>query len=91
MKHVDPSELELPPAKPLRTTAIVLYATLALLALTIPQSLTNWLGDMNGNPMQEIALRGAEILRNLSERAGVATVYQRARDFFIAVSGVDPD
>ena len=64
---------------------------MALLALTIPQSLTNWLGDMNGNPVQETALRGAEILRNLSQRAGVAAVYQRARDIFIAVTGVEPD
>jgi hypothetical protein len=94
MKHVSPSELEPPPPppdKPLRTAAIVLYATLALLALTIPQSVTHWLADMNGNPVQETALRGAEILRNLSERSGVATVYQRARDFFIAVSGAEPD
>jgi hypothetical protein len=91
MKHVDPTELEPQPANPLRTTAIVLYATFALLAVTIPQSLVNWLTDMNGNPVQETALRGAEIVRNLSQRAGVATVYQRARDIFIAVTGVEPD
>jgi hypothetical protein len=91
MKHIDPSELKPRPVNPLRTTAIVLYATFALLALTIPQSLVNWLADMNGNPVQETALRGAEIMRNLSERAGVATVYQRARDIFIAVTGVEPD
>jgi hypothetical protein len=91
MKHVDPTEPEPPPANPLRTTAIVLYATFALLALTIPQSLVNWLADMNGNPVQETALRGAESVRNLSQRAGVATVCQRARDIFIAVTGVEPD
>jgi hypothetical protein len=92
MRHVNPSELE--PQRPvgaLRPTAIVIYATLALLAVTIPQSLTNWLADMNGNPVQETALRGAEVLRNLSERTGVATLYQRARDTFIAVSGAEPD
>jgi hypothetical protein len=92
MRHVNPSEFEPPPPRrPLRAAAVILYATLALLAVTIPQSLSNWLSDMNGNPVQETALRGAEILRNLSERAGVATVYQRARDIFIAVSGVAPD
>ena len=92
MKHVDPYELEpQPPISPLRSTAIVIYATLLLLAVTIPQSLTNWLADMNGNPVQETALRGAEVVRNLSQRAGVATVYQRARGIFIAVSGVEPD
>jgi hypothetical protein len=91
MKHVDPSDIEPRPYNPLRVTAIVIYLTLALLAVTIPQSVTNWLSDMNGNPVQETALRGAEILRNLSERADVAAVYQRARDIFIAVSGVEPD
>jgi hypothetical protein len=91
MHHASPSEREPPPAHPLRTTAVVLYGTLALLALTIPQSLVNWLADMNGNAVQETAQRGAEAVRNLSQRAGVATVYQRARDFFIAVSGVEPD
>jgi hypothetical protein len=92
MKHADPSEFEpRRPANPLRAAAIVLYATLALLAVTIPQSVMNWLADMNGNPIQETALRGAEALRNLSQRAGVATVYQRARDIFIAISGAEPD
>jgi hypothetical protein len=90
MKHVDPSDLDQPqPAHPLRTAAIIIYATLALLALTIPQSLTNWLSDMNGNPAQETALRGAEVLRNASESTGVAGVYQRARDKFLSISGVE--
>ena len=92
MKHANPSEFERPrPAGDLRTAAIVLYATLVLLAVTIPQSVVNWLADMNGNPVQETALRGAEALRNLSQRSGVPTVYQRARAIFIAISGVEPD
>jgi hypothetical protein len=92
MKHANPSEFESPrSANPLRTTTIVIYATLMLLAVTIPQSVENWLADMNGNPVEETALRGADGLRNLSQRAGVATVYQRARDIFIAISGVEPD
>ncbi len=92
MKHVDPTELEPShPAGVLRTAAIVIYATLALLAVTIPQSIENWLADMNGNPVEDTALRGAEVLRNLSQRAGVAAVYQRARDIFIAISGAEPD
>ena len=92
MKHVDPAELERPrSANPLRTAAIVIYATLVLLAVTIPQSVVNWVADMNGNPVEETALRGAEVLRNLSQRSGIAGVYQRARDIFIAISGVEPD
>ena len=92
MKHTSPTEFEPPrPAGALRTASIVIYATLMLLAVTIPQSVVNWLADMNANPVQETAWRGAEVLRNLSQRAGVATVYQRGRDIFIAISGVEPD
>ena len=92
MKHANPREFERPrSANPLRNAAIVIYATLALLAVTIPQSVENWLADMNGNPVEDTALRGAAVLRNLSQRAGVAAVYQRARDIFIAISGVEPD
>ena len=57
MKHVEPTELERPrPRGQLRAAAIVLYGTLMLLAVTIPQSVVNWLADMNGNPVQETAL-----------------------------------
>jgi len=92
MKHVNPSEFEQPRSGgELRTAAIVIFATFTLLAVAIPQSLVNWLGDMNGNPVLETALRGAEVLRNLSQRVGVATGYQRARDVFIAISGAAPD
>jgi len=92
MKQVTPSEFaRRRSANPLHTAAIVIYATLMLLAVTIPQSVENWLADMNGNRLEDTALRGAEVLRNLSERAGVATVYQRARDIFIAISGAEPD
>jgi hypothetical protein len=92
MKPVNAREFERPrSAHPLRTAAIVIYATLMLLAVTIPQSVENWLADMNGNRVEDTALRGAEVLRNLSQRAGVAAVYQQARDIFIAISGAEPD
>ena len=92
MKHANPTEFEPPrPASALRTAAIVIYATLALLAVTIPQSVVNWLADMNANPVQETALRGAEALPNLSQWSGIASVYQRARNIFIENSGVKPD
>jgi hypothetical protein len=58
MKHANPSEFERPrSANPLRTATIVIYATLMLLAVTIPQSVENWLADMNGNPVEDTALR----------------------------------
>jgi hypothetical protein len=92
MKHVNAGEFEPPrPTSVLRTAAIVIYGTLALLAVSIPQSVENWLADMNGNPVEATALRGAEVLRNLSERAGIAGVYRRGRDIFTAFSGAEPD
>jgi hypothetical protein len=92
MEHAKPSEFETPRSSaPLRNAAIVIYATLALLAVTIPQSLVNWLRDMNGNAFEETLIRGAEGLQNASERTGLATAYKRARDLFIAVSGADAD
>jgi hypothetical protein len=92
MQQLNPSEFESPrSANPLRTAVLVIYLTLALLAVTIPQSLTNWLLDMNGNPVEETALRGAAVMQNLSQRAGIAAVYRRTRDAFLAVSGAEPD
>ncbi len=86
MLHIDQSNVG--PAgspHPLRATAIVIYLTLALLAVTIPQSLVNWLRDMNGNPAQETLLRGAEALQSVADDSGVAAVYRRIRALFLAV------
>jgi hypothetical protein len=72
---------------PLRTAAIVIYATLALLVAAIPQSLTNWLRDMKSSELQERLLPGAEWLQSLSERAGLTTPYRRGRELFLALKG----
>jgi hypothetical protein len=92
MQHVDAAHLTPPPAaRPLRTAALVVYGTLILLMLTIPQSLTNWLRDMNENPVQVLALRGAEVVQAAAEKTRLPAIYRHARDGFIAVSGVEPD
>ena len=76
-----------PPAHHLRTAAMVIYAVLTLLVITIPQGPVNWLHDMNFNPMQEALLRGAEFLQEASQRTGVAVPYQRARSLFFVLTG----
>jgi hypothetical protein len=92
MKPTSPQEFaERRPAGQLRATAVIIYATLALLVVSIPQSLVNWLGDMNGNAVQDTLLRGAEALQRVSDASGIATPYQRARDLFIALSGAQDD
>jgi hypothetical protein len=75
----------------LRAAAIVIYATLLILVIAIPQSLVNWLGDMNGNAVQETALRGATALQTFAQRTGIAAPYIRARAFFLALVGKDSD
>jgi hypothetical protein len=76
-----------PSSAHLRTAAIVIYAVLVLLVITIPQGPVNWLHDMNSNPMQEVLLRGAEFLQEASQQTGLAVPYQRARSLFFALAG----
>jgi len=91
MNHVDPAALPPPPARPLHAAALVIYGTLFLLALAIPQSLANWLRDMNENPVEALALRGAEAWQAAAAKTRLPAVYRRARGVFIAISGVEPD
>jgi hypothetical protein len=74
-------------ARPLRTAAVVIYATLALLAIAVPQSPANWLRDMKSSAIQETLLRGAEALEAASRRAGIDLPYRRARALFLAFAG----
>jgi len=74
-------------SQPLRAAAIVIYVTLALLVVTIPQSMVNWLADMNGNAVQETLLRVAESLQKVCAATGLATPYSRARALFLALRG----
>jgi hypothetical protein len=74
-------------ARPVRTTAAIVYATFLLLVLTIPQSLTNWLRDMEENPIQQVLLHAADAVQAASHRAGVDAVYIRARSAFFALTG----
>lgn len=79
------------PARPIRTAALVIYGTLALLTLTIPQSLVNWLRDMETNPVEGVVLRGAEAVQAASHAAGLDVPYLRARATFFALTGKDED
>ncbi len=71
----------------LRTAAVIVYTTFALLILTIPQSLTNWLRDMNENAAQRALLHAAEAVQSASHRAGLDVAYRRARAGFYALAG----
>ena len=75
------------PACSIRTSAVIIYATFALLILTIPQGLTGWLRDMNENPVQQVFLRAAEGVQWASHRVGLDYPYRRARAGFYALTG----
>ncbi len=76
---------------PVRTAAIIIYATFALLILTIPQSLTNWLRDMNENPVQQALLVAVDAVQSASHRVGLDVAYRRARAGFYALTGKEDD
>jgi hypothetical protein len=76
-------------AHPVRTAAVIVYATFLLLILAIPQSLVNWLRDMDASPVQEFALRGAEAVQAASHRVGLDVPYIRARSAFFVLTGKD--
>ena len=78
-------------AHPVRTAAIIIYATLALLILTIPQSLPNWLRDMEENPVQQVLLQAASGVQAASELVGLDVPYRWARATFHAWTGKGDD
>jgi hypothetical protein len=81
----------IPLRHPLRTTAIVIFATLALLVLTIPRSLTNWVKGFEPNGAQSVALRAAEGIAAFSHGIGADRPFAVGRDWFLAVTGKRED
>ena len=80
-----------PLERPLRTTSIVIYATLALLALTIPRSLVNWVKGYEPNNVQIIALQAAERLASASQSIGIDRPFALGREWFLKVTGKRED
>jgi hypothetical protein len=78
-------------AHPVRAAAIVIYATFALLILSIPQSLPNWLRDMEENPVQQVLLHAARGVQSAAQAVGLDVPYRRARAAFHAWIGKEDD
>jgi len=74
-----------------RTAAVVIYATFALLIVTIPQSLPSWLRDMEENPAQQVLLQVASGVQSAAQTVGFDIPYRRARAAFRAWTGKDDD
>jgi hypothetical protein len=71
----------------LRTTALVVYGTLVLALLLVPQGLTNWLKDFDPSTPRTALLRGALGAQQFSERLGLNVPYERGRALFIQWTG----
>ena len=76
---------------PLRTTAIVVYATLALLALTVPQAAVNRLNDFTPNAARDAALTVALAVAETSRRIGLDRPYLAGRALFLRLTDKTDD
>ena len=80
-----------PQAQPLKTTSVVIYATLLLLAITIPRALVNWSKNFEPNVAQEAVLRMAEAIQSMSHRIGADWLYREGREDFLELTGKRDD
>lgn len=88
--HIPPGPGE-PQRRPLATTAVVVYATLVLLAVAVPRGLVNWCKNFEPNALQEISLRVAETIQSLSHGIGADWLYRQGRQEFLRVTGKRDD
>lgn len=78
-------------AAPVRTAAVVIYATLIALVLTIPQSLVNWARNFEPSRSQEAILIVADALQASSDRLGISRAFIAARQLFLDTTGKRED
>ena len=77
--------------RPLRASAIVIYGTLLLLALTIPQALVNWLKGFEPSGPQDLLLTAALSVQSASNAWGLNAPFYRARRAFLDATGKRED
>jgi hypothetical protein len=90
----DPDHIPLGPGRPqhsLATTLIVIYTTLALLAITIPRGLVNWSRSFDPNPLQEAVYSFALRVQLGSRQLGLDQPYVQARALFLRLTGKRDD
>jgi hypothetical protein len=70
-------------SRPLRSAAIVLYASLALLWLAIPQSVSGFARETLPVYLQGIAVPIAETVEAAARYTGLPALYEYTREFFL--------
>jgi len=95
MSLADPDHIPPMPGKPARyplgAAAVVIYATLILLALAIPRGLVNWSRDIEPGARQVVMLDIALALQSASRALGIERPYEAARDLFLKSTGKSED
>jgi hypothetical protein len=95
MSLPDPGHAAPEPSKPLvhplGAAMVVVYATLGLLALTIPRGLVNWSRDMEPGARQQAMLSVAREIARFSGWVGLDRPYERAREVFLDATGKSED
>ncbi len=93
MLHVEP-QAKLPTEetarlgrRPLLTTVVAIYATLAILALTIPEVVTAWANSLKPTKTQEKIVAVAETVEAFSKALRLNEPYRYARKAFLTVTG----
>ena len=80
-----------PQERPLTTTSVVIYATLVLLALTVPRGLVNWSKNYDPNPVQQVLQSFATGIQSASRSFGLDWPYTRGRELFLQLTGKRDD
>jgi hypothetical protein len=95
MSLPDPNHVPTPPgvplAHPVAAAAVVIYATLALLALAVLSGLVNWSRDMEPGPRQQAMLAAAQAIERFSSWSRIDEPYRQAREIFLKATGKSED
>lgn len=67
--------------------AVVLYLTLVILAVMIPENLVEWLKGLKPNFIQETTIPYAEGLEQAASRVGADKPYKFTRNLFLKLTG----
>ncbi len=74
-------------ARPLRRLAVILYASLGLLLLAMPQQIADRLDDFEPNPVAHAAKLAAEAVAKVMAPLGIPQLFGRARKAFLEALG----
>lgn len=70
----------------LRSAAIVIYGTLAIAALCIPRSVSDWVEQIDFKQARTVLVPAGNCLRWVSEHSGVDKPFLAARALFLSMT-----